>query len=254
MDDDTLAVEGSTASVHKGDLAQAKASAVANGWVVINEAPERGKCIVRQVECGPSPLPLASFPGGPWRVHRAPVSVVVGLGCGSALVQDERIEAAMRAMLDTGIGSLLWVGSKNDWRKGLPERLGHCAAQVFAADPPRRFRQEIDTQSKSTQGNARFCMERLRDGYLYPRAVARIVLVTSDFHIERARMIFHRAAEAILRPAGHRWYIECRGCVTPKDAPPKFLKQAIPAEKEQRERLQAGVKECSSDETVRQWI
>ena len=139
---------------------------------------------------------------------------------------------------------------KDEFTAGLPERLGHHAAQVFAADPPRRFRQELDTQSKSTLGNARFCMERLRDGYLYPRAVARIVLVTSDFHIERARMIFHRAAEAILRPAGHRWYIECRGCVTPEDAPPRYLEEARSLEEGQRARLQEGV----SEEKVRQWI
>ena len=70
-------------------------------------------------------------------------------------------------------------------------------------------------------------MERLRDSYCYPGAVVRLILVTSDFHVVRARMIFHRAAEAILRPAGHAWYIECRSSPTPAHRTPRRLHAAI---------------------------
>ena len=111
----------------------------------------------------------------------------------------------MRAMVDTGTSSLIWVGSQSEYAAGLPARLGRYAAILADAPPRPRWRQDVDTRSRTTQGNARFAMERLRDSYCYPGAVVRLILVTSDFHVARARMIFHRAAEAILRPAGHAW-------------------------------------------------
>ena len=96
-------------------------------------------------------------------------------------------------------------------------------------------------------------MERLRDSYCYPGAVVRLILVTSDFHVARARMIFHRAAEAILRPAGHAWYIECRSSPTPDTAEGRrYRDDAGRLEEGQRERLLEG---RDSDADVRErWL
>ena len=234
--------------------AQAKTAASSAGWILINEAPDRGKCIVRKVECSAGPLQLGQFPNGPciWRVHCSPVSVVVGLGCGSNIVQEPRIEACMRAMVDTGTSSLIWVGSQSEYAARLLRYLGWYAGKHLADAPPRqRWRQDVDTRSDTTKGNARFCMERLRDSYCYPGAVVRLILVTSDFHMTRARMIFHRATEAILRPAGHAWYLECRSCATPETADgQKYRKAAGRLEDQQRKNLLDGQE---PDADVEKW-
>ena len=233
-------------------LERAKSRAFAGGWTVINEATARGKCIVRKVDCTPSPLQLGKFPGGPWRVHRAPISVVVGLGCSVSTVQEPRIETCMRVMVETGISSLIWVGSQAEYRAGLPGQLARYSGMLARAPLRTRWRQDVDTRSVTTKGNARFCMERLRDNYCYEGAAVRIILVTSDFHMERARLIFHRAAEAILQPAGHSWYIECRSSETPDSAiGQRYRRDAERLEVWQRTRLwEGGV----SDEDVRRWL
>ena len=230
----------------------AKVAASKTGWTAINEAPERDKCIVREVECRPDPLQLQRFPNGPWRVHRAAVSVVVGLGCGDASVLDLRIEACMHAMVNTGTASLLFVGSQSEFAKGLLGQLGQHASILAHAPPRPRWRQDVDTRSKTTQGNARFCMELLRDNYCYPGATVRLILVTSDFHMARARMIFHRAAEAILRPAGHSWYVECRCSKTPDNAAGhKYREAAGRLEDGQRKSL---LERRESDAEVEKWL
>merc|ERR1712224_13167 len=69
-------------------------------------------------------------------------------------------------------------------------------------------------------------MERVRDELCHGgpgithRAMdgqIRIYLCTSDYHIERAGLIFQRAAEAILAPAGIHWNIELASCQTDPD-------------------------------------
>ena len=130
-----------------------------------------------------------------------------------------------------------------------PLSLG-AATRVVAPRP--RWRQDVDTRSKTTQGNARFCMELLRDNYCYPGATVRLILVTSDFHMARARMIFHRAAEAILRPAGHSWYVECRCSKTPDNAAGhKYREAAGRLEDGQRKSL---LERRESDAEVEKWL
>eukprot|EP00658_Telonema_sp_P-2_P057017 TRINITY_DN45484_c0_g1_i2.p1 TRINITY_DN45484_c0_g1~~TRINITY_DN45484_c0_g1_i2.p1 ORF type:complete len:217 (-),score=58.41 TRINITY_DN45484_c0_g1_i2:27-593(-) len=103
--------------------------------------------------------------------------------------------------------------------------------------PRAAWRVMVDTRSKGTRGNARFALERVRDELCFAGATVRIILVTNEYHMERARFLFEWVASDVFG-AGSRWYIECSACPNePAEECEKYLKVARATERRQKREL-----------------
>ena len=160
------------------------------GCVAINEDLTTKRFVVRRVDQHKD-LRLGSFKGGPWRVHMAPLDVVIGLGVSKVHLQAQRVEKCVEVLGAEG-GTLLWTCSQNEFNQNnFFSHFGmHCEKMTARGLKLDAWRIIVDTRARSSLGNSRFAIERILTELVVPGICVRIHLVTNDFHIGRARMIF----------------------------------------------------------------
>ena len=146
--------------------------------------------------------------------------------------------------------NLIFTGSPSELQTGLAAMAQFQARSLAGAASRGSRRLEADTRSKSTKGNARFGLERTR-ALCYPQCNVHIILVTSDFHMERSRMIFQRAADVFLRAFGHKVLITVAPSDTPAGEAGDHYRAKAPALEQQ---LRAALTKGVADEQVYKWI
>jgi hypothetical protein len=203
------AAEGETVGVCYS-LQEAKQLAQSKGCFIINEAVDRSKFIVRSINT-PRATRLREFSGGPWRVHVAPLHVCVGLGCSVLSIQNQRVRTCVEVMMTNKVCNLVWTCSQSEFiSHNFFKTLGEQTDLMNSPDfDHSTWRVIVDTRSKSTQGNARFSLQRILEEFADLGCMIVLHLVTSDFHMERARLIFERACSAIFVRKGHNFDVRC---------------------------------------------
>jgi len=243
------AAEGETLSTH-ATLAEAQAAAEQKGLCVINEAVQRSKFVVRRCD-DIRLLRFRAHPNGPWRMHMAPVRIVIGLGCSRSAIQAPRVARCFEVMALGRAPNLIYTCSENEHRSGLMDAFAAYQAALQGGARRDSWRIEVDTRAKTTKGNARFALERAK--LLCPQRSCKVLitLVTSDFHMARSRLIFERAADVFLRSLGHTVTIETAPAQTPRGAEGDSYRAKAPElERRQRSELAKGV----ADDDVRRWV
>lgn len=153
----------------------------------------------------------------PGQVHVAPVDVCIGIGCPQKEMHAQRVARCVQVMKDTPtVTTLVWTDSESGLGKGdFFGSLGKSctAAGLSGQGAGGSMRVIVDSRAKSTLGHARFSLERVLSDLLRLECHVRVHLVTSDFHMERARMVFQRACAAMLVTEGHNFELVCCPCV-----------------------------------------
>ena len=238
MDETYGIVEGSTLRSFD-NLAGAKAFAVLNSSYLINEAYTRhpptfcvkggnGTTIGHTAR---DPVRVAvegvAVDGVAWRVHVGPLNVVIGLGCSSPPIREQRIRECVDVMAEQEVSRLIFVGNSTEESVEFYRCFGAHAhrlpIQLMGA-----VNASFDARSKTTLGNARFAMENIMESLISkrPRHIC-IHLVTSEFHMERSRMIFLRAAQVFLNKFledGFTYELRCHPCIhCDSEVPEKYI-------------------------------
>lgn len=235
------------------NIIDAKEFASAHHSYLINEAFERDPpkfCVKRSTG-----VRFTAATGGPWRVHVGPLRIVIGLGCSQAMIHEERIRTCVDVMEQEQISKLLYVGSVSEYPH-FYRAYGNYAHQL-----PIEILQSVhvmfDSQSRTTLGNARFAMEQILDDLNgSPHRHVEIHLVTSEFHLERSRVIFLRAAAVFLQQAGYSFNLFCHPCIhTSIETVQKYIAakdSGVPTHIKLEDNQRA-VYNQHSDEQVRAW-
>jgi broad specificity phosphatase PhoE len=158
----------------------------------------------------------------PVKIHVAPIDVCVGIACMESVIYHERISHCVAVMQKYPcIRTLVWSETDKSQRcHGSPglsffESLGRACAAVeydLCGALSGAMRVIVDGRARSTLGNARYALERIVSDAAGLECHVRVHLVTSPYHMERARLAFERACAALLVPGGHNFEVVCHGC------------------------------------------
>lgn len=115
-------------------------------------------------------------------------TIMVVLGCANEEVQQERVSAAVNYVSALENSHVVWFvtgGVKNDVDKAVSSEAAKMSEQI--STPNRRI--VLDEKAKNTAENFAYLKKWMMENYT--SEVPEIVITTSEFHQERASMIFN---------------------------------------------------------------
>jgi len=163
-------------------------------WLLATEAV--GGALTRSLLDPPRALSIADISG----LKRAPNTAIVVLGGGRQLLAPEYAMSDLRPLSVERLRYALWLARETALPVAFSGGLGHGApagpseAEIATRIAEREFGRPLrwaESESRDTRENALRSVALLR-----PAGIARIVLVTHDFHMRRALANFERAVAA----------------------------------------------------------